>query len=424
MRASSPALAIYGVAARALSPLAPVLLSARAKAGKEDRSRLGERLGRPSRPRPAGALAWLHGVSVGESLSLLSLAERLGAERPDALVLMTSGTRAAAEVLAGRLPGSVIHQYAPIDTPGAARRFLDHWRPDLGVLAESELWPNLILAARRQGVRLALVSARISPASLRRWRWAPAAARAVLGAFELVLARDEAAAERFVALGARVDGLADLKFAAAPLPADETELARLRGAIGERPVILAASTHAGEETAILDRFGVVAGESAAPPLLILAPRHVERGAEVERLALERGFATARRSAGAGPAGARVYLADTLGEMGLWYRLAGLAVLGGSLIAGVGGHNPLEPARLGCPFVVGRHVEAWPVYAEFEARGATVRVARMEELDGYFHDVIDSAGSLAAMADKARAYVAMRDAEAREAITRILGLLAP
>ena len=161
MRASSPALALYSLAARALSPLAPALLSARAKAGKEDGTRLGERLGRPSRPRPIGAVAWLHGVSGGESLSLLSLAERLRAERPDVLVLVTSGTRASADVLTRRLPAGAVHQYSPVDTPGAVRRFLDHWRPDLGVLAESELWPNLILAARRRGVRLALVSARI-----------------------------------------------------------------------------------------------------------------------------------------------------------------------------------------------------------------------------------------------------------------------
>ena len=423
MNAPSPALTLYGLAAWAVSPLAPAWLRARAEAGKEDRARLGERLGHASLPRLDGRLVWLHGVSVGESLSLLGLAERLRAERPDGLVLITSGTRASADVLVPRLPTGVVHQYCPIDTPGAVGRFLDHWRPDLGVLAESELWPNLILGARRRGVRLALVSGRISPGSLGRWLWAPAAARAILGACELVLARDAAAAGRFAALGARVDGLADLKFAAAPLPADETELARLRSAIGGRPVILAASTHPGEEATILDRFGAVARDAPARPLLILAPRHIDRGPEVERLALDRGFAAARRNAGAGPAGSAVYVADTVGELGLWYRVAGLAVLGGSLIGGVGGHNPLEPARLGCPFVAGAHVETWPVYDEFEARGATGRVARAEDLDGYFRAAIEAPDRLTAMADAARDYVAMRDAEAGEAISRILGLLA-
>lgn len=424
MNRSPPSLNLYALAAWALSPLAPALLRARARGGKEDPARLGERLGRANLPRPEGRVAWLHGVSVGESLSLLTLIDCLRSERPDALVLVTSGTRASAEVLARRLPAGAAHQYAPLDTPAAVARFLDHWRPDLGVFVESELWPNLIAGAKRRGARLALVSARLSAASARRWGRAPGAARAVLGAFDLLLARDEAAADAFRALGARVDGVADLKFAAAPLPADEAELARLRAAIGGRPVILAASTHGGEEAAILDRFAAVTKDANPRPLLILAPRHERRGREVEGLAVAKGFTTARRSGGAGPAGVDVYVADTVGDLGLWYRLAGLAVLGGSLAAGVGGHNPLEPARLGCAFVAGSHTEDWPVYAALEARGATVRVARGDGLDRYFRDVIEAPDTLAAMADRARDLVAMKDAEARQATSRLLNLLRP
>lgn len=415
---------LYGLAARVISPLAPALLRARARAGKEDPARLGERLGRPSLPRPAGRLAWLHGVSVGEGLSLLPLAARIRAERPDTAILITSGTRASAELLGQRLPAGAVHQYAPVDTPGVVGRFLDHWRPDLGVLAESELWPNLILGAKRRGVRLALVSARISSSSLRGWRRAPAAARAVLGAFDLLLARDEAAAEDFRALGVRVDGLADIKFGAAPLPADEAELGRLAAAISGRPVILAASTHGGEEGLILYRFARAAAGRSPSPLLILAPRHQTRGAEVERLALERGLTAARRSAGAEPAGADVLVADTVGELGLWYRLAGLTFLGGSLAPGVGGHNPLEPARLGCAFISGPHVENWPVYGDLEARGATRHVAGPDELDPYFGDAIENPAALATMAGEALDYVQMRDAEARDSTARVLDLLKP
>ncbi len=417
-------LSLYALAARALSPLAPGLLRARARGGREDPARLGERFGAASLPRPPGRLAWLHGVSVGESLSLLPLIERLRAERPDAPVLATSGTPASAQALARRLPAGAVHQYAPLDTPGAVSRFLDHWRPDLGVFVESELWPNLIAGAKRRGTRLALVSGRLSPASARRWARAPRAARAVLGAFDLLLARDEAAAEAFRALGVRVDGLADLKFAAAPLPADGAELARLRAAIGARPVILGASTHGGEEAAILARFACVAKDGNPGPLLILAPRHERRGREVEGLALTAGFTAARRSAGAGPAEVEVYVADTVGDLGLWYRLAALAVQGGSLVAGVGGHNPLEPARLGCPFVAGSHTEDWPVYDALEAQGGTVRVADAEGFDRYFRHAVESPAALAAMAARARGLVAVKDAEAREITARVLGLLAP
>ncbi len=417
-------LTLYALAARALSPLAPGLLRARARSGREDPARLGERLGHAGLPRPEGHLAWLHGVSVGESLSLLSLIDRLGAERPDALVLVTSGTRASAEVLARRLPAGAIHQYAPVDTPAAVGRFLDHWRPDLGVFVESELWPNLIAGAKRWGTRLALVSGRLSPASARRWARAPGAARAVLGAFDLLLARDQAAAEAFRALGVRIDGVADLKFAAAPLPAVEAELARLAAAIGARPVILGASTHGGEEAAILERFATVTKDRDPRPLLILAPRHERRGAEVEGLAQAAGFTAARRSAGAEPGGVDVYVADTVGDLGLWYRLAALAVLGGSLVAGVGGHNPLEPARLGCPFVAGPHTEDWPVYGALEAHGGTVRVAYAEGLDRYFRDAIESPAALASMAALARRFVALKDAETRQITSRVLDLLAP
>jgi 3-deoxy-D-manno-octulosonic-acid transferase len=417
-------LMFYALAMRALSPLAPMLLRARARRGKEDWARLGERLGRAGLPRPEGRLVWLHGVSVGESLSLLGLIERLRKERPEASILLTSGTRAASEVAAMRLPAGAVHQFAPIDTPQAVGRFVDHWRPDLGVFAESEVWPNLIVEAKRRGARLALVSGRLSPASARRWGRAPAAARAVLGAFDLLLARDQAAAAAFRGLGVRVDGLADLKFDAAPLPADETELARLRAQIGERPVIVGASTHHGEEAAILDRFAVAAKEAKCRPLLILVPRHRVRGAEVERLARERGLATARRGTGAGPSGADVYVADTVGDLGLWYRLANLAVVGGSLAPGVGGHNPLEPARLGCPFVTGPHVENWPVIADLAASGATVQIATPAGLDRYLRAAIEDPASLAGMAGKARAFVARNAAEARAASARVLDLLAP
>ena len=207
----------YGAVTGWVEPLAPRLLTARARRGKEDVSRLNERLGRPSIPRPSGPLVWLHGVSVGESLSLLPVIERLRAERPDVAVLVTSGTVTSARILAERLPPGVIHQYAPVDGPLATARFLNHWRPSLGVLVESELWPNLIGAARERGVKLALISARITEKTAQGWGRMRGAARTLLSAFDLILPQDDASAARVEALGGKVQGRANLKLAGGPL---------------------------------------------------------------------------------------------------------------------------------------------------------------------------------------------------------------
>src|ERR1700722_9089630 len=212
-------LRLYALATGLAEPLAPMLLSNRVRRGKEDAARLGERLGRAGRPRPQGPLVWLHAASVGESVSLLPLIERIRTERPDLAMLVTSGTRTSAELLARRLPEGVIHQYAPVDAPGAVARFLGHWRPGLGLFVESELWPNLILGARHRGVRLALVSARMTEASSKGWARRPNAARAMLSGFEAILAQDDASAARLEGLGGHVAGRLNLKRLGAPLDA-------------------------------------------------------------------------------------------------------------------------------------------------------------------------------------------------------------
>lgn len=410
------ALRLYALATGALAPLIPGLLRARARRGKEEAGRLSERLGRASLPRPTGPLVWLHAVSVGESLSLLALIERFTAERPDRSILVTTATRAAAEVLAARLPPGVLHQYAPVDTPGAAARFLNHWRPGLAVFVESELWPNLILRAKARGVRLALVSAGLSAKSFAGWRRVPAAARTLLRAFDLVLARDDGAARRLRALGARVDGLADLKFGATALPVDDYDMAAFRGALDGRPVILAASTHEGEDALVMDGFATL----APGPLLVIVPRHPARGGGIAALAMARGLRAGRRSQGDGPVNLDVCVADTLGELGLWYALARVAVIGGSLVPRVGGHNPLEAARLGCPFVVGPHVEKWPMYEDLLAAQATRRIAP-DDLGAMFAGAMRDDADLAAMAVRASQFVVEGDVAARDAMTRVLAL---
>lgn len=347
-------LALYAAATGLLEPLAPALLRRRAAAGKEDPARLPERLGRARVARPDGPLVWLHGVSVGESLSLLPLTGALKARRPKLNLLVTSGTVTSAQVLATRLPDGVIHQFAPVDAPGPARRFLDHWRPDLALFVESELWPNLVGEAARRRVRLGLVSARMTEASAARWGRAPVSARALLGAFDLVLPQDEATAERLQRLGARIMGRVNLKLLGDAPPVDAALVAELRAGAAGRKLVLAASTHPGEEAIIAAAFR--AATTDLPAVLLLAPRHPERGSQVAVELRTTGLRTARRAAGeALDADNDAYVADTLGELGALYTAADAVVMGGSLVEGIGGHNPLEAARLGCALVTGPHV---------------------------------------------------------------------
>jgi 3-deoxy-D-manno-octulosonic-acid transferase len=418
MNSLPASLSAYRLATGLAEPFAPSLLRARVRRGKEDPARLGERLGRPSLPRPAGPLAWLHGASVGEALSLLPLAHDLAEARPDLTVLITSGTRTAAELLAQRLPAHVLHQYAPVDGPAAARRFLGHWRPDLAVFVESELWPNLLIEARRRRIPMALLSAKLSDTSLRNWGRLANAARTLFSAFALVLAQDERSAARLGGLGIAVAGLADLKFGAGPLPADAAALGALRAELDARPVLLAASTHPGEDELVLDRFAAL----PAGPLLVIVPRHPERGPAIAALAAARGLAVSRQGAGEPIGAAQVRVADALGELGLWYRLAGLAVVAGSLVEGVGGHNPLEPARLGCPFVSGPHVANWRgAYAGLLECDATALVPA-SELGDWLAAGAGGAPRLRAMAERAQVQVAARDGQARAIAARLLALI--
>ncbi|MBI2261089.1 MAG: 3-deoxy-D-manno-octulosonic acid transferase [Caulobacterales bacterium] len=361
----SPALIAYRSVTRLIEPLAPRLLDARAKQGKEDPTRVDERLGLASAARPAGDLVWLHGVSVGETLSLLPVVERLRDRRPDLTVLVTSGTLTSATLLAKRLPAGVLHQFAPIDTPGAVGAFLDHWRPRAAVFVESELWPNLILEARRREVKLVLASARITEKTVDGWRRFPGAAREILSAFDRVLPQDEASAARLESLGARIDGHVNLKLAGAAPPHDPGAFTRLSAAIGDRPVVVAASTHDGEEIALVRAFDKLADRLC----LILVPRHPERSAAIAAALTRDGYRFALRSNGREPdRDTDLYLADTLGEMGLFLRLADVVVMGGSFSAAlekppVGGHNPLEPARLGKPAVTGPDMSNWAAVAD-------------------------------------------------------------
>lgn len=412
-------LGLYAVATALAEPLAPAVLRERAKRGKEDPTRLGERLGRAGMARPDGPLVWLHGVSVGESVSLLPLTEALRTRRPDINLLVTSGTRTSAELLARRLPEGVIHQYAPVDGLGAVARFLDHWRPALGVFVESELWPNLILGAKAREVRLALVSARMTEESARGWSRAPGAAKALLGAYDLILPQEADTEKRLAALGARIDGRLNLKRVGDPPPADGAELAQLKAAIGARKVALAASTHPGEEAIVAQALDL-----PRDTLLIVAPRHPERGAEVAALFAARGRLVTRRGAGeALGADTQVYVADTLGEMGLFFRLADVVVMGGGFLAGIGGHNPLEPARLSKAIVTGRHVfNNASTYGEMFDEVAAIEAADAGALGRHVRGLLENPMIARRIGEAAFGYAQRQQGALDEALARLEPLL--
>lgn len=341
----------YRFLSAVLAPAIPLLLRRRASRGKEHHERTDERLGYPAMPRPEGTLIWVHGASVGECVAALPLIDALLAAMP-CKILVTSGTVTSAKVMQERLPDGAFHQFVPIDTPGATARFLDHWKPQAGLFVDSDLWPNLVLGAHERDVKLVQINARMSERSYQNWRRVRHAAGELLQAFQVCLAQDEEIGARFRDLGSPdVRVIGSLKADAPELPFDAAKLEELKTAIGNRPVFLASQTHPGEEETILPTHDAL--RRTLPDLLtIIVPRHPARGGDIAMLCSTR--ASKRRALGELPsASTAVYIADTIGELGLFYRLTRFCFVGGSLIRH-GGQNPLEPAKLGCAVMAGPH----------------------------------------------------------------------
>jgi 3-deoxy-D-manno-octulosonic-acid transferase len=363
-------LAAYRAAGPLAAPALRRLLKQRVARGKEVAGRLGERFGEAGLPRPEGRLIWLHAASVGETMSILPLIDAL---TKTAEVLLTTGTATSARLAAERLPARARHQFVPLDVPAWTGAFIRHWRPDAAVFVESELWPGLLDDVDAAGIPRLLINARLSAKSLKQWQRAPNLARHVIKPFRHIHAQSAGDAANFRALGLTdILEWGNLKFAAAPLPADAADVAAFAAA-APPPSWLAASTHPGEEaiilaahTRLLERF---------PGLItVIVPRHPERGAEVAALC-----AAPRRSEGAPPARGKVYVADTLGELGLFFRAAPFAFIGSSLV-GSGGHNLIEPACLGRPVITGPHTENFvDAAASLREAGALMEVADAAEL---------------------------------------------
>lgn len=392
-------------------------LAWRRRRGKEDSARFSERFGVASRPRPPGRLVWMHAASVGESLSLLPLVERLVAS--GVAVLVTTGTVTSARMMQERLPEGAFHQFVPVDRVDFVRHFFDHWRPDLVLWLESEFWPNLISEPKARQIPMVLLNGRVSDRSFAAWARAPGLIRALLSGFDLCLGQTEEDARRLKALGAR-DAVSrgNLKFAAPPLPVDGTALGRLTDTLGARPRWLAASTHPGEET-IAGRVHLSLKRTHPGLLTIVAPRHPERGADIARELSEMGLNVARRGAGEWPrASDDVYIADTMGELGLFFRAAEVVFMGKSLLA-AGGQNPLEPARLDCAILFGPHMENFAeVAVHLRDGGGARRVADEAALAQAVGDLLSDAGVRARMAAAAKA-TAMTEAGVLDAVMAAL-----
>jgi 3-deoxy-D-manno-octulosonic-acid transferase len=400
----------YRLATVAGAPLAGLLLSNRLKRGKEDPARLAERRGESKIPRPDGPLIWIHGASVGEVAAIIPLIERIVAKEFN--VLLTSGTVTSAKLAGQWLPPGVIHQYVPLDAPRFAARFLNHWKPDLGLFTESDLWPNLILMSAERHIPLILVNGRVSERSYNRWRHAPGMIAALLRRFDLCLAQSAAYAARYRDLGApRISTTGNLKLDVPEPAADQDSLRKLQAAIGGRTTIAAASTHAGEEMPLIETHRRL--RHTFPRLLtIIAPRHPDRGPGIVEIARDAGLTASLRSRGKLPeAQDDIYVVDTLGELGLVYRLAPIVFMGGSL-ASHGGQNPVEPIKLGAAVLHGPHV--WNFAELYEA----LDTARGAELIG---DVGRLTVRVGALLTDAKERAAITGA-ARETVERLGGAL--
>ncbi|MEJ8571038.1 3-deoxy-D-manno-octulosonic acid transferase [Microbaculum marinum] len=366
-------------------PLVGPLLAWRLRRGKEDPERVAERRGIASRDRPDGPLVWIHAASVGETISVVPLIDRIACGC-GLSVLLTTGTVTSAQIAEARLRelsgrgASVVHQYVPLDGPRFVRRFLDHWRPGLAIFVESEIWPNILLQASESGCRLAQVNARMSDRSFARWQKRPAMIRAMLGRFDICLAQSGTDADRLRQLGAaNVVDTGNLKYDVPAPEADEADLRDLSAAVGDRPRWAAASLHAGEDEPVLETH-LHLSPRHRDLLTVLAPRHPERGAEIAAAAAARGLTPVLRSRGRMPdERTDVYIVDTIGEMGLVYRLAPVVFVGGSLVAS-GGHNPIEAAKLSTAILHGPHIRnTTDIFAALHAAGAADEVSGAEAL---------------------------------------------
>ncbi|SFV35513.1 glycosyltransferase N-terminal domain-containing protein [Hyphomicrobium facile] len=380
--APSPGLVLktYRAGTAALRPAVPLLLNMRGQQGKEDPNRRGERLGFAGRPRPAGQVVWVHAASVGETNAILPLIDSLLDANPHIHILLTTGTKTSAEIAAHRLPPRALHQYVPLDVPHYVARFLDHWKPSISIFTESDIWPNLILGTAERGIPLVLVNARMSPRSISRWRKYAAVGRPLFSRFAAVLSQNSQITRAMKRLGApNVITAGNLKIDSPPPPVNADLLAALKNAVGQRPLFLAASTHPGEDTVIAAAHSLMRREIEGL-LTIIVPRHPERGGGLAASLGGLGLRTQLRSRSSTPeTDTEIYVADTIGELGTFYSMSPVSLVGGSLVEH-GGQNPIEAVRLGSCVLTGPFTHNFrDAYAALFREGGAVEVRSSDDI---------------------------------------------
>ncbi|MDD3288549.1 MAG: 3-deoxy-D-manno-octulosonic acid transferase [Alphaproteobacteria bacterium] len=370
---------LYRLLSNLAAPAISRYLRRRLEEGREDASRFNERLGQSQTPRPPGSLVWCHAASVGEAMSVLSLISALKENYPETTILITTGTVTSAGMLSKRLPKDVIHQYVPVDRAPYIRKFLDHWKPDIALWIESELWPNTLDEMRKRRIPAVLLNGRMSEKSFRRWLYVKPWIKSLLSTFHMCLAQTTDEVERFKKLGAK-DALymGNLKYAAATLEYDQDMLEHLQAQIGSRPLWLMASTHKGED-GIAARVHKQLAKRWPDLVTIIVPRHPSRGEEIALEIENLGLTCSSRSKNQPITHlTSIYLADTMGELGLFYRLAPVTCIGGSFTWG--GHNPVEAAQLGCSIVFGPLMTNFSaIAAEMAINNAAIQVKDEDEL---------------------------------------------
>lgn len=390
----------YSWATRLATPFLKLYIAHRRCKGKEDSSRYRERFGYSSLPRPPGQLLWIHAVSVGESLSILPLLDRLTKDSPFQ-ILITTGTVTSAKLMEQKLPAQCLHQYVPLDNPRWIERFLTHWQPSAGLFVESDIWPNILKACQRHHIPLVLLNARFSPQSEQRWHTHPTLAKNLFSCFDLILTESQSIATFLKDLGhSHVYLMPNIKLAASALPYDPQTHATLKEDINQRPVWVAASTHAPEETMVASVHAHLK-ESFPNLLTIIVPRHPHRGKKLQQ-ELESFSVTLRTQSQRIPSTCEIYIADTLGELGLFYALVPFAFIGGSF-APVGGHNPIEPALLNCAPLWGPKVFNFKDVCDLISPGAWP-VETPETLTNAVKDLLEKPQTAQDLAAKAKSIV--------------------
>ena len=396
-----------------LAPLFDYILARRVKQGREEEARIDECRGVAGRPRPeCAALFWVHAASVGESQSALRLIHDILARYADAQVLVTTGTVTSAKLMAQKLPERAFHQYYPLDRPDWVDRFVAHWRPDFVIWMESELWPNMLRTLAARDIPAVLLNARLSERSGKRWGMVKSAARTLLQTFSMIFAQTPRDGQAFEALGARkvvVSG--NIKYSALPLPCDQGDLDDLKASVKGRPVWVYASTHSGEEALAMQVHQRL--QTQYPDLLtIIALRHPHRRDEVVEICQEADLAHCVRGEGKSLPGEKdhIYIVDTMGELGLFYRLAPIAMIGRSFSDdGGGGHNPIEAAQLGAAVLSGAHVRyQQEIFDEMKGRGAAKILQKPDELYDALYHLFGHEDALAALQLKGADFVAAKD----------------